>query len=322
MTEIYHLNQIKQALQQLDPIEAIEQGFIEYSQGKTVVPPVGELLFENPPGEAHIKYGYIKNDDYYVIKIASGFPNNYIMNLSPMNGLMLLFSQKTGELISILLDKGYLTNIRTAAAGAVVAKYLAPKIISKIGIVGTGIQARLQLLYLRGIVDCNEVIVWGRNLENLVQYKKEMEEYGYHITITQDMDLLTQQCNLIITCTSAKSPLIKSGSIRNGTHITALGSDTVEKQELDENILSIADFVVVDSLSQCKSRGEVYQAIKSGVINDDKVENIIELGNLITDTEWKRKLDDITVADLTGVAVQDIQITKAVYIILKDLYAN
>jgi len=143
MAKIFNLSQIKDVLKNIDPLQAIEEGFVAYSQGKVVVPPIGEMLFENPPGDVHIKYGYIKGDDYYVIKIASGFYENIKLDLPAGTGLMLVFKQKTGELACILLDEAYLTNVRTAEAGAVVAKYFAPKDVYCIGIFGAGIQGRM-----------------------------------------------------------------------------------------------------------------------------------------------------------------------------------
>jgi len=124
MNTILTLDQIKPLLSNVDLIAAMEEGFIQYSNGNCVVPPVGELLFEKHNGETHIKYGYIKDDDQYVIKIASGFYNNPKLGLSSCQGMMLLFDQKTGQPVSILLDNGYLTDLRTAAAGALAAKYL------------------------------------------------------------------------------------------------------------------------------------------------------------------------------------------------------
>lgn len=97
MTRIISLDEIKRALGTVDAVSAIKDGFISYSDGRAVIPPVGELLFREPPGEVHIKYGYIHGDEYYVIKIASGFYENPVLGLSSSNGLMLLFSQKTGE---------------------------------------------------------------------------------------------------------------------------------------------------------------------------------------------------------------------------------
>lgn len=314
MTEIVNLSQIKEALKNIDPIQAIEEGFVAYSQGKVVVPPVGEMIFERPPGDVHIKYGYITGDEYYVIKIASGFDENIKLNLPTGFGLMLVFNQKTGELACILLDEGYLTNIRTAAAGAVVAKYLAPRNVRRVGIFGAGIQGKMQLEYLKPTVDCDDVIVWGINQQELNDYKKAVEPLGCNIQTTQDAEDVAATCNLIVTATPSKSPLLRAEQIRKGTHITAVGSDTSEKQELDSKILQMADIVAADSISQCQARGEISQALKAGMI---KKENLVELGNVIGNRELQRSSDEqITVADLTGVAVQDIQISKAVLEVL------
>ena len=311
MTQTFNLDQINKALEGIDITNAIEDGFVAYSEGKVVVPPVGEMLFENPPGEAHIKYGFIKNDDYYVIKIASGFYENFKINLPTNSGLMLLFSQKSGYLLSILFDEGYLTAVRTAAAGAVVAKYLAPKRVHRIGVFGAGSQGRLQVEFLKPILDCKDVIVWGVNQEEVDAYKRDMESRGYNIQTTLEPNDIASSCNFIVTATPSKTPLLQYSQIKKGTHITAMGSDTSEKQELDSKILQMADIVVADSISQCLSRGEIYQALKAGVLEEG---DPVELGNVIVRKGLRRSSDDqITVADLTGVAVQDVQISKAVY---------
>lgn len=227
---------------------------------------------------------------------------------------MLVFKQKTGELACILLDEGYLTNIRTVAAGAVVAKYLAPRNVRRVGIFGAGIQGKIQLEYLKSTVDCDDVIVWEINQQELNDYKKAVEPLGCNIQTTQDAEDIAATCNLIVTATPSKSPLLRAEQIRKGTHITAVGSDTSEKQELDSKILQMANIVAADSISQCQARGEIFQALKAGMI---KNENIVKLGNIIGNRELQRSSDEqITIADLTGVAVQDIQISKAVYEIL------
>jgi ornithine cyclodeaminase len=224
---------------------------------------------------------------------------------------MLVFMQITGELVCILLDEGHLTNVRTAAAGAVVAKYLAPQNVHRIGIFGAGIQGRMQLEHLKPIVDCRDVVVWGMDQAELDAYKKDMELMGFTIRTTLDADEIASSCNLIVTATPSKTPLLKAEQIRKGTHITAMGSDTPEKNELDPEILRTADVVVADSISQCQLRGEISVALKAGLIEE---KNLVELGNVIQDKKLQRSSDEqTTVADLTGVAVQDIQISKAVY---------
>jgi len=311
--KILTLDQIKSALPSVDLMGEIESGFIAYSQGSAVVPPVGELVMRDPPGDVHIdvhiKYGYLTGDDYYVIKIASGFYENPKLDLPSSNGLMVVFSQKTGALEAVLLDEGYLTDIRTAIAGAIAAKYLASSKVERIGIVGTGMQARLQLEYLAPVTDCRDVLVWGRNEDKLAAYEQDMTEKGFRVSTTTDADDIMASCQLIVTTTPASSPIL-SGQAQPGTHITAVGSDTHDKQELDAEILKHAELVVADSISQCIERGEIHQALKSGAVTED---SLVELGSIIAGDAIGRESDDqVTVADLTGVAVQDIQISKAV----------
>ena len=311
LTRTYHLDQIKQTVARLDITKYIEEGFVAYSQGRVIVPPVGELIFENPPGDVHIKYGYIKDDDYFAIKIASGFYENFKLDLPTSDGLILLFSQQHGTLVSILLDECYLTNVRTAVAGQVVAKYMAPAKIDCIGVFGTGIQGRMQVEYLKPHTDCSDIIVWGRHQDNLDTYKRDMQKLGYTVQTTLDAGEVTAKCGLIITATASKTPLIDVKQIRPGTHITAMGSDTHVKQELDPKILQIADVVVADSIEQCLTRGEISKALQAGLINK---EDLIEIGDVIAGRQSGRTSNEqITVADLTGVAVQDIQIAKAVH---------
>ncbi|NOR21679.1 MAG: ornithine cyclodeaminase family protein [Candidatus Aminicenantes bacterium] len=311
MGKFYDLPQIKDVLKKLQPIQEIEEGFVAYSEGKAVIPPVGEMLFKKPPGDVHIKYGYIVDDDYYVIKIASGFFESPSASRYTNDGLILLFKKGTGELVCALLDECHLTNVRTAAAGAVVAKYLAPKNIECIGIMGAGTQGRMQLEFLSSVVSCRDVMVWGVDQKELDEYRADMEPQSYSIQTTLRAEDIAAQCNLIVTATPSKSPLLSADMIRKGTHITAMGSDTPEKNELDPRILQKADIVVADSINQCLLRGEIHQALKAGVLEKER---ILELGSVIVNPDLQRTSEDqITIADLTGVAVQDIQIAKAVY---------
>ena len=314
-TLFYNKTQVIEALKGINLIESIELGFVEYSRGNSVVPPVGELLFDKPPGDVHIKYGYIKSQDNYVVKIASGFSNNEELGLSSSHGVMVMFDKNTGYLKCILHDEGYLTNVRTAIAGAICAKYLAPSQVKGIGIIGNGIQARMQLEYLSDVVDCKDVFVLGRDEDRVRKYVDEMEKYGYNITSVNNSRELCQNSNLIVTTTNANESLIYKGDVKKGTHITAVGSDTPDKRELDPEILNIANSVIVDSISQCLERGETKKALDKELISEDK---LIELGEIIDSGKKYRKDDsEITVADLTGVAVQDIMITNAVYNQLK-----
>ncbi len=311
MATIIKRDEILSVVKDIDLIAAMEKGFIEYSKGNCVVPPVAELLFKENNGETHIKYGYIKDEDYYVIKIASGFYDNPQSGIPSSQGLMVVLNQKTGQTEAVLLDEGHLTNIRTAAAGALVAKYFAPEKIKAIGIIGTGIQGKLQLQYLQKNNPCKKIWIWDINKENAQKFKVATgNEFDVHIAETTTQ--LAGNCNLIVSCTPAREPLLHATDILPGTHITAIGSDTSEKQELDSKILSNADIVISDSLSQSKSRGEIYRACKNGF---DLRNKLIELGAAIQNKKFQRVNDkQITIADLTGVAVQDIMIAQSVFL--------
>lgn len=309
--KILSRKQIEQVVSIPAILEAVEQGFVAYSEGKTVIPPVAALHFDNPPGDCHIKYGYAKDGKYYVVKIASGFHDNSELGLPAGNGLMLLFDKQTGGLLSILLDEGYLTDLRTAAAGCIAAKYLAPKNVSCIGIVGTGAQAYYQLKLLSFVTKCRQVMIWGRNEIKAKKLKDHPDFRGWQIEVAKDLAQLTADCNLIVTTTSSAKPLLFARQIRPGTHITAVGADDVGKQELDPAIFAKAEKVIVDSRSQCIELGDASYAVKKNLI---KKEQLIELGEVIMNGSLGRASEaEITVADLTGVAIQDLQIAAAIF---------
>jgi ornithine cyclodeaminase len=316
MPKVLNLDEIKSQINIPELIQAIEDGFVLYSEDKVVVPPVGFLNFKDPPGDVHIKYGYVKGDEVYVLKIASGFYENEKLGVPFADGVILVFSQKTGHLKLILHDECWLTDMRTAAAGAVAAKHLAPSNVNGIGIIGTGGQARMQLELLKDIVDCRKCVVWGRDGAKVgrmisdLSANKAIQDWGLQIEAAESVEELTAKCNLIVTTTSAREPLVLADHVQRGTHITAMGSDDHGKQELASGVLGKADIVVADSIAQCVDHGECFHAVQDGSISAD---SIVELGDVIKDPSLGRSNDDqITVADLTGVAIQDIQIAKMV----------
>ncbi len=316
MTTVLKLEEIKRLIDVPQLIREIENGFVLYSENRVVVPPVGFLHFDQPPGDVHIKYGFVTGDDFYVLKMASGFYKNPDLGLPVSDGLLLVFSQQTGQLKLILLDECWLTDMRTAAAGAVAAKHLAAETVHHIGIVGTGVQARMQLEMLRDVVDCQSCLIWGRDankVQNMIvelQASEAIQTWGLELKAATDIDELVAQCNLIVTTTSAKEPLIRADRVQKGTHITAMGSDDYGKQELEAALLARADLVIADSIAQCVDHGECCHAVKENMLEESA---ILELGNVIKSPDTGRTSEDqITVADLTGVAIQDIQIAKMV----------
>lgn len=305
---IVERSRIEEVLVGLDLLPLIEDAFRGYSAGRANVPPVGELLLER--GEVHLKYGAISGDDYYVIKIASGFYGNPSLGLPSSNGLMLVFRQDTGEPEAVLLDEGHLTDVRTAAAGAVAARLLAPPEVDRIGVLGSGMQARLQLAQLGPLFETREVVAWGRDGQRLEAYRKAMADDGWEVAAAGSPAEVAAATQLIVTTTPSTEPLLTAADIQPGTHITAIGSDTAEKQELAADVLTLADVIVADSLEQCRSRGEISRALAVGAVEPDRV---VELGSVLSgETDGRTSAAQVTVFDSTGVAVQDIAIATAV----------
>ena len=308
--EVITRDEIERRLKGVDVIAAMERAFVAYSAGRSVVPPVGELLFEDPPGDAHIKYGYIKGDSVFVIKVATGFYRNPDKGLPGNSGLMLVFDATTGLPRAVLLDEGHLTNVRTAAAGAVAAKHLGPREVQAIGILGSGTQARMQAEMLQQVTPCRRLFLWARRPERAEACAADLKAAGFDVQVVATPAAVAAEANLIVTATAASEPLLTAADIRPGTHITAMGSDTEGKQELAADLLARADRVVADAIPQCRVRGEIHQALKAGVLDASK---IVELGSIISGEDVGRPSHRaITIADLTGVAVQDIEIAKAV----------
>jgi len=229
--KILSRDQIEKTLSIPKVLKAIEQGFMLYSQGEAVIPAIGSLHFEYPPGDCHIKYGYSKRGKYYIVKIASGFYENPKHGLPSNNGLMLLFDKETGKPVCILLDEGYLTDIRTAAAGYIAAKYLAPKTVECVGIVGTGAQAYYQLKFLSSATQCRRVMIWGRDIEKAKKLAKHPDLNEWTIEAAKDLEQLASECKLIVTTTASSHPLLLAEHVKPGTHITAVGADDIGKQE-------------------------------------------------------------------------------------------
>ena len=223
---------------------------------------------------------------------------------------MLLFSQQTAALETLLLDHGYITDVMTPADGPEAAKHQAPSALSRNGVLGGGVQARMQLEHLLPVVECRQILVWMRDAQKQDGYREHFADSDLDLEFASSPEEVAAACNLIVTTTAAKEPLLRAEWIRPGTHITAMGSDTLEKIELDPLILAQADRVVVDSLPQSETRGEISQAVNAGVLERHTA---VEIGAVIAGTVPGRQSDaQTTVCDLTGVAVQDLMIAQGV----------
>ena len=310
MTIILQSEDIKKCVElneQLIPV--IEDAFKNLAQGKTTMPPILRLDIEKYHGESDVKAAYIEGLDSYAIKIASGFFNNPKLGIPSSNGLMILLDSQTGVIKSVLLDKGYLTDVRTAIAGAIAAKYLSNYDSTKAGIIGAGIQAKLQLEALTLVRKINTAYIWSRDSTKTKKFVEETNNLNVDLEVCSSAEEVLRKSEIVVTTTPSKSPLIKSDWLKKGLHITAMGSDAEQKNELDPLIIKQCDLYIPDSLSQTTILGELHHALEKNIVSSDNTYD--ELGNVILDSNLGRKSkDDITICDLTGTGVQDTAIAR------------
>jgi len=314
MTLVLNSSEIKKCVQlneQLIPI--IENAFKSLALEKTTMPPILRLDIEKYHGESDVKAAYIEGLDSYAIKVASGFFNNPNLGLPSSNGLMILLDSKTGVLKSVLLDKGYLTDVRTAIAGAIAAKHLSNPESSNVGIIGAGIQAKMQLEALLLVRNIKTAYIWSRDSKKTNKFVQNIKDkINIKIIACESPEQTVNLSEILITCTPSKSPIIKSEWLKKGLHITAMGSDAEMKNELDPKIIKDCDYYIPDSQSQTSILGELNHAIKAGLVSAEKKYN--ELGSVIINSNLgRRNINDVTVADLTGTGVQDTAIARHTY---------
>jgi len=297
----------------LEAITIVEDGFTKLAKKEVEMPPIMRVDVHDQNGEVDVKTAYVKGKEMFAIKVSSGFFNNYKLGLPSGNGLMMLISTQTGIPQAILLDNGYLTEVRTAAAGAIAAQYLSRGNIETVGVIGAGSQARFQVRALKLVRDFKKIIVYARSTNRAQEYAEDMAaELGIEVQVAESAEQLVRNSDLVITTTPAKAPIIKAEWLHPGLHITAMGSDAEFKQELEAEVLARADKLVCDTKAQCSRLGELHHALESGVLTDES--SIIELGQLTSKELNGRDNDEqITVCDLTGTGVQDTVIALFAY---------
>jgi ornithine cyclodeaminase/alanine dehydrogenase-like protein (mu-crystallin family) len=293
-----------------EAVERIQRAYIASAEGNVQTADVGHLGFPEANGDCHIKSGHIGGTESYVIKIASGFYDNPSLGLPSSNGMMLAFSAQTGATLAILRDEGWLTDMRTGIGGALATRALARTDATRVLIVGTGIQARLQATCLAQLMPerALEFRIWGRNASAAQVAATELNDIGLTVKAAPDLDAEVSAADIIVTTTTATAPLFADGLVRNGTHVTAIGADSHGKQELPTDLVRSASLRVCDMERQSLEHGEFQTAKRA-----DASLEAIELGHILSGTRTGRSSDDdVTVVDLTGIAAQDIAIAQAI----------
>ena len=290
-----------------DAIDTVERAFAALATGEVVMPPILSMALPQANGEVDVKTAYIPGFDGFAIKVSPGFFDNPKLGLPSLNGLMILFSAKTGLVEALFLDNGYLTDVRTAAAGAVAARHMAPAEVETAGVIGTGVQARLQVEAAHLVRPFRRVLVWGRDSEKAQVLAAELAtSLGVEARVEDDPEQLVAQSQLVATTTPAREPVLMASWLHPGLHVTAMGSDQHEKNEIDPAALARADAYVCDRVSQCEKLGELRAAIAAGVWDKGTPD---ELCDVVSGKVTARKSpNDITICDLTGTGAQDTAI--------------
>jgi ectoine utilization protein EutC len=296
----------------LDPgacLQVVETAFSAYARGHAELPSVINLEVPQHRGEVHVKAGYLHTGRYYAVKIASGFLDNTHLGLPTSDGMVLVFDAETGAVVALLLDNGYITDLRTGVAGAVAAKHLARQRVETVAVVGSGAQARYQIRSLALVRKAREVRVWGRHKEKAAACMQDLSRPGlgtdFRVVLASSVREAVEGADIVITVTASREPLVQADWIRTGALVIAVGSDGPDKQELAVEVLARADRIVADSLPQCLRLGEIHHAVEKGAISKEKLTT--ELGQITAGVmPGRRSNDEIIVCDLTGVGVQDV----------------
>jgi len=304
---------IRRSLSIEEAISAVEDGFTRLAAGEVNLPPVMSLEMPQSRGEAHVKGAHISGAASFAIKVATGFYDNPVIGLPSGSGMMLVFSARTGFPEALLFDNGYLTDLRTAAAGAIAAKYLAKKKLSVVGVVGAGAQGRFQVMALAEVREFQKVLVYDLDRSRSARYAQEMPDIiGVDCLAPENVQDVVTESDLLVTATPSTKPYVRTQWLHPGLHITAMGSDAPHKQELESEALARADLLVCDLKAQCFERGELHHGLEDGTIVEQN--EIVELGELTSGRHPGRTDDSqVTICDLTGVGVQDAAIATLTY---------
>lgn len=296
----------------LETVDVVERAFRALAAGDVVMPPILSMEIAQANGEVDVKTAYIPGFDGFAIKVSPGFFDNPKIGLPSLNGLMILFSATTGLVEALLLDNGYLTDIRTAAAGAVAARHLAPEEVTTVGVLGTGVQARLQVEAARLVRPFRRVLVWGRDAAKAERCAADLgERLGIDAAAEADPERLVRESQLVVTTTPARQPIVRADWLHPGLHITAMGADAPGKNEIEAACFGRLDAYVPDRASQCRVQGELRAFAAAGMVEDGAL--FAELGNVAVDPgSGRNDAADITLCDLTGTGAQDTAIATHV----------
>ena len=309
---ILNEQEVRDLIDPEEALEAVRDAFARMGRGETMVPPVMIIYVPENDGEVHIKAAHLHHADNYAVKFASIFEKNPAQGLPAVSGMILVFSAATGFLTGMLLDNGFLTDLRTGAAGGLAADLLAKKDVEQVAIVGAGIQGRYQLRALLGVRTPVRAVICDLDHAAAERYASEMSAlHRLPVTVAASVQEAVEGSDIVVCTTPSHKAFLIDGWVRPGTHITAMGSDNPMKNELDPALLARADKLVVDSRDMCAINGELHHALEAGLMTEADVH--AELGEVAAGLKAGRTSEtEITVADLTGLGVQETAVANVV----------
>ncbi len=289
-------------------INAVSDAFLWLSQGKVAMPPIMHIEIPEHQGDVDIKAAYVRGLDRLAVKIGAGFFGNRHLGLPSSPAMMVVLSAKTGMTEAILLDNAYLTDVRTSAAGAVAARHLAPERVTCAGVIGAGVQGRFQMIALKQVRNFRRLMVYDRDERLAAEYARQMGALlSVEVVAAQSVEAVVTQSQVVVTCTPSRQPFIDPAFIHPGLHITAMGADLPEKQEIMSEVFDKTDVIACDTRSQSFSVGELFNARADGIRVGES--QVVELGEIIAGKQKGRQSrNQVSICDLSGTGVQDTAI--------------
>lgn len=305
-------SRLRELVREEEAMAAVETAFRALAEGRVYQPAPMGLEIPEVRGEVHVKGAAIRGESVFAVKVASGFYLNPQIGLPTGSGLVLVFDAQTGIPLGLLQDNGYLTELRTGAAGALAVRLLAPKRPLTVGVIGAGSQARYQLRAMARERPIQAVRVWSPRVEEYPAYEREMSAaLGVRVEGAATPKEAVRGADLVVTVTPSRQPILDLPWLKDGATVVAVGSDGPDKQELSPAILAAAGKVVVDSKPQCLSLGETHHAVSAGVLDTEALHG--ELGEILTGRCPGREGEELIVCDLTGLGAQDAAIAAVAW---------
>ena len=277
---------------------AIETAFADHGRGVVQMPP--KIYVTLPEGDFRTMPAYLPSLGLAGVKVVNVHPGNPARGLLTVMALTVILDIATGMPLAIL-NATKLTDMRTGAAGAIAAKYLSSKKEIVLGLIGTGRQAEAQYRAISQELDICEIKCWSRNSLHAEKFARAIMDYDTRsVPLEKACD-----CDVLVTTTPSREPVVMSEWVQEGTHINAIGADAPGKQELDPLLLK-RGIVFVDDMSQAVHSGEINVPVSRGLFNPEEVAGT--LGEVVLGMKRRESPDQITIFDSTGLAIQDLAI--------------